>query len=61
MNDEIKVGVKVKMKKNHACGANEWKVERYGADIKLRCVNCDRVVMLERPKFLKNVKKILND
>ena len=46
----------VKMKKPHPCGTNEWKIVRYGADVKIQCLGCDRVVMLERHKFLSRVK-----
>jgi len=47
----IKVGDVVKLKKPHPCGTNEWEITRVGADVKLRCVGCDRSVMLERFEF----------
>ncbi len=53
------VGDVVKMKKPHACGFNEWEITRYGADVKIKCTNCNRIVMLSRPKFLKSMKEIL--
>lgn len=56
----FKVGIHVVMKKGHPCGSNEWVILRYGADVKLKCINCSRIVMIERPKFLKQVKKIIN-
>jgi hypothetical protein len=31
-----------------------------GADIKIRCQGCGRIVMLERPVFEKRLKKILS-
>ena len=37
MLTEFTLGDKVQMRKNHACGANEWEITRCGADIKLRC------------------------
>lgn len=49
----------VEMKKGHPCGANEWKIIRLGADVKIKCVNCGRVVMISRIDFNKKVKKIL--
>lgn len=48
----------VKMKKAHPCGENRWKILRYGADVKLRCLGCGRDVLLERPKFRKHAKKV---
>ena len=47
----IRLGDVVRLKKPHPCGANEWEITRVGADIKLRCCNCDRSVMLERYEF----------
>ena len=47
------------MKKPHACGANLWVVTRLGADIKIKCLNCDRTVMLDRLLFEKKIKKVV--
>lgn len=55
------IGNKVIMKKPHACGGNEWVITRVGADFKIKCVNCDHVVMLPRVKFEKSVKKIISE
>ncbi|MBE6038613.1 MAG: DUF951 domain-containing protein [Anaerofustis stercorihominis] len=49
----------VQMKKPHACGTNRWQVIRVGADIKIKCVECTRIVMMSREKFDKGLKKIL--
>lgn len=53
------IGNKVIMKKAHACGTNEWTIIRVGADFKIKCVNCQHIVMLPRVKFEKSVKKII--
>ena len=60
------IGSLVEMKKPHACTikatgkkANEWEVTRLGADIKIRCTNCDHVVMMSRHDFEKKLKKVL--
>jgi len=44
-------------KKNHVCGSNEWKVIRTGADIKLECQGCKRVIMLHSYELEKKIKK----
>ncbi|SKA91556.1 hypothetical protein SAMN05428976_11728 [Clostridium sp. USBA 49] len=49
----------VEMKKKHPCGSKEWEIIRLGADIKIKCLGCGRLVMLERSKFEKGVKKII--
>lgn len=53
------VGDIVEMKKPHACGTNQWKVIRVGADVKIKCLNCNRIIMLPRNTFEKKLKKIL--
>jgi hypothetical protein len=49
----------VQMKKEHPCGSKEWEIIRLGADIKIKCCKCGRIVMFERNKFEKDVKKII--
>ena len=62
MNDKkYEIGTKVIMKKGHPCGANEWEVVRLGVDIKIKCCNCNRVVMIPRLEFNKKIKKIINE
>lgn len=56
---DIRLDDRVKMRKPHPCGGDEWTVIRVGADIKIRCLGCGRIVMLERPVFEKRLKKIL--
>ena len=56
---EYEIGDIVEMKKGHPCGANSWKVIRLGADIKIKCTECNRIVMIPKIKFDKGVKKIL--
>ena len=55
----INVGDAVRLKKPHPCGGFAWEVTRTGADIKLRCLTCGHVVMLDRQVFEKRVKKII--
>ena len=55
----LNVGDIVKMRKAHPCGGDLWKVVYVGADIKMRCETCGRIVMLERPVFEKRVKKLV--
>ena len=50
----------VKMRKAHPCGAKEWTVIRTGADIKIRCSGCGRIVMLDREAFFKRVKRLVS-
>lgn len=55
---DIQLGDVLIMKKLHPCGSREWEVMRTGADLKLRCLGCGRVVMGPRANFEKNVKQV---
>ena len=59
-NNNYEVGTKVIMKKQHPCGANEWEITRVGADIKIKCLNCGRCIMLPRIDFNKKLKKVIS-
>nr|WP_281069637.1 DUF951 domain-containing protein [Proteiniclasticum aestuarii] len=56
---EYEIGTIVQMKKQHPCGSYLWEVTRLGADIKIKCKGCDRIVMLPRNKFEKDAKKVI--
>jgi hypothetical protein len=56
---EFNLGDIVETRKQHPCGSKEWEIIRVGADIKIKCLGCGRIVMLPRPKFEKSVKKII--
>lgn len=49
------------MKKPHACKTNLWRVTRMGVDIKIKCENCGREVMIERLEFERKLKKVLGE
>lgn len=49
------------MKKQHACGTNEWMITRVGVDVKIKCINCGREIMMERLEFERKLKKILGE
>ena len=59
MINKFYIGDIVKMRKVHPCGSDEWEVIRVGADIKIKCLGCSRIVMIPRSKFQKGVKKII--
>ena len=61
MEKKYRLNDQVIMKKPHACGTNLWTITRMGVDIKLKCVACNREIMLDRLVFEKKLKKILGD
>ena len=61
MNQNYELGSIVIMKKAHPCGTNKWEITRIGADIKIKCIECGRIIMLPRIEFNKKLKKVVND
>ena len=59
MLNEFALGDHVMMRKPHACGTNAWVIIRVGADIKIKCVKCSRIVMMDRFDFIRSAKKLL--
>lgn len=55
----VAVGMRVRLRKPHPCGGDEWTVARTGADVGVVCVRCGRRVMLEREEFERRVKQIV--
>lgn len=48
---------KVKLKKQHPCGSFEWQVIRTGADYKLQCLLCNKIIMLSQQDLNKRINK----
>lgn len=59
MKNDYKLGSIVEMKKAHPCGCHEFEIIRVGVDIKIRCKQCGRTIMLPRIEFNKKIKKVL--
>ena len=55
----LSLGDIVQMRKAHPCGSDRWEIIRTGADIKIKCLGCGRIVMLDRPEFEKRVKRLI--
>lgn len=60
MVENFNLGDIVEMKKTHPCGTNNFEIIRVGADVKIKCVGCGRIVMIPRRKFQKDAKKIIS-
>ncbi len=57
--EDILLGDVITTRKPHPCGSSEWTVIRTGADIKIRCNTCGRLVMLDRETFLQRRKALI--
>ena len=54
---EYQIGDIVETKKAHPCGSKNWEITRIGVDFKMKCLGCGHVIMIEREKALKSIKK----
>ena len=60
MVEQFDLGDIVQMKKPHPCGSDRWKIIRTGADVKIKCLGCGRIVMLSRADFVKRSAKLVS-
>lgn len=56
---DLRLNDRVELKKQHPCGNKIFIITRVGMDIKWRCEECGREVMLPRSKAEKSIKRIL--
>ncbi len=52
----FQLGDKVNTKKPHPCGGSSWEIVRVGADYKIKCLTCGRVVMLTPDELKKRIR-----
>ena len=58
---DVRVDDILRMKKEHPCGAKDWKVLRTGMDFKLKCLGCGHEVMTPRHKAEKNIRSVIRE
>jgi len=61
VNKQYKLNSKVIMKKPHPCKSNLFQVTRTGVDIKIKCLNCGRSIMLSKIDFDKKIKRVVEE
>ena len=50
------IGDHIITKKKHVCGSDEWEVLRTGAEIKIKCIKCNREIMVFKTELDKKIK-----
>ena len=45
---ELRIGDRLRLRKEHPCGSRDWEVVRLGADIGLVCAGCDHRILMDR-------------
>lgn len=58
MEKKYEIGSLLVLKKGHPCGENLWEVVKLGADIRLKCTKCGRLVIIPRIELNKKIKKV---
>lgn len=60
LDPPLRPGDVVVLKKAHPCGSRQWTVLMAGADVRLRCNGCGRVLLIDRVKFSAKFKERLS-
>jgi hypothetical protein len=58
---EIAVNDVVRLRKKHPCGGDEWRVVKLGVDIRIQCLKCRRLVLLERGILERRIKAFVSN
>ncbi|HLW48113.1 MAG TPA: DUF951 domain-containing protein [bacterium] len=56
---KLLLGDVVRTRKAHPCGGDQWEIVRLGADIGLRCLRCDRKVLMPRSKLERRIREFV--
>ena len=59
MTIEVKLGDIVRLREAHPCGGYDWEVAKVGANIGLKCLKCQRRVLLARQVFRRRIKELV--
>lgn len=56
---KLSVNDTIKLKKQHPCGNDTFRILRIGSDVRIVCTACGRDMTMDRVKLEKAIKKIL--
>ena len=54
--EQLKSGDFIKLRKKHPCGCGVWLVKNMGAEVKLECAGCKRIVIMDNNSLKKMLK-----
>ena len=52
----LETGDLLTLRKPHPCGGLQWRVERLGADIGIRCLICGHYLLVPRQRLRRSLK-----
>jgi hypothetical protein len=55
----LNIGDIVELKKQHPCGNKEFEIMRSGMDFKIKCIKCEKQLILDRETLEKRIKKVI--
>ncbi|WP_459129417.1 DUF951 domain-containing protein [Guggenheimella bovis] len=55
---KLEIGDIILVKKPHPCGGNSFEIVRKGADMKMRCLTCEKELWITREKLERKIRKI---
>ncbi len=56
---KLDIGDIVELKKKHPCGGKTFEIMRVGMDFRIKCLQCDSQMRINRPKLEKSIVKIM--
>ncbi len=61
VSEDVLLYDEVEMKRPHPCASHckRFQLVRLGADVKIRCLGCGNVIMMDRDAFNKRLKKVV--
>ena len=57
---QYEIGWVVRLRKQHPCGGTDWEVVRLGADIGLKCLMCERRILMPRSTLDKRMRVVVD-
>ena len=58
---DIKLGDVISLRKKHPCGSNEWQVVQLGADIRIKCLGCQRYLLVDRFVLERKIQAVVSE
>jgi hypothetical protein len=60
LHTTLRPGDRIRLRKTHPCGSDLWEVMRLGADVRLKCVGCGRMLSLPRAQLHTALRAIVS-
>jgi hypothetical protein len=57
---QLKAGDIIRLKKMHPCGSNEWQVINPGIDVLIKCLQCNKQVLMERSVLERRIRALVS-